>query len=296
MTSSPIGNLKTPDSYNLETPVDEKKPAARTFSFAEKDILPESNDSSFEAADDGYDNDNEEELASMMTKVDLNKKVPRKLVLENEIVYFQDSRHNKLVALKIRLPSATMDSDVDLSLKMKSTSQYLHILMAHNPFFLHPKLTQNTVGKIIGTKGREWENFKHGQEVLHKKLRDENGKYSKDHEGDERTEPIMSACEIKLDFICDDLFDDSVKAYPKTGYYFQRILVPGKKKSRGGDRDAEWMTVLSVVLVSKEKVKPQKLKGTPVKESDITDLFDENDNGEDDDDNLSFVSSGDGYS
>ena len=191
-------------------------------------------------------------------------KIPRKVIYEHEAVYFQDSNHNKMVAIKIRLPSASIDNDFTLQLNMKGKFQYLCITNQVNNYFFSDGVTEATVGPLLGGEGRAWENFKHEQEVVQRNLQKDHGKYligGREEEAEEN-EPIMSCFELKLDFVCDDIFDSNLTNYPRTGHLFQRIMVPGKTRKK---RDIECMTLLSVVLVSKVKVEKKKIKSTPVK-------------------------------
>ena len=59
------------------------------------------------------------DLIDMMKSVNIKKKAPRPMVYKHEVVYFQDSKHNKMVAIKVRLLSATISNHIDLLLKMK---------------------------------------------------------------------------------------------------------------------------------------------------------------------------------
>ena len=93
-------------------------------------------------------------------------------------------------------------------------------------------------------------------------------------------EPVMSTFELKLDFVCDDIFDETLQPYARTGHLFQRIMVPGKTRKK---RDIECITVLSIVLVSKKKEEKRRAKRTPVKR-DIYDLIQGRESDTDDDD------------
>jgi len=212
------------------------------------------------------------DLVTMMKKVAIAEKKPRKVIYEHEAVYFQDAAHNKMVGIKVRLPSALMDDDIVINLKMKGNYQYLCICNKINQHFFSPHVTAATIGPLVSTHGRAWENFKHEQEVVQKSLRAAHGKCVPGGEEEQNLgeeEPVMSLFELKLDFVCDDLFDESLQPYPRTGHLFQRIMVPGKTRKK---RDIECMTILSIVLVSKKKEEKKRAKRTPVKQ-DIYDLI-----------------------
>ena len=57
--------------------------------------------------------------------------------------------------------------------------------------------------------------------------------------------------------------------YPRTVHLFQQIMVPGKTRKK---RDIEYITILSIVLVSKKKEEKKRAKRTPVKQ-DIYNLI-----------------------
>ena len=232
-------------------------------------------------------NSSGEDLTKMMKKVSLAEKKPRKVINEHDMVYFQDAAHNKMVAIKVRLPSASLDEDFGITLKMKGNYQYLCITNKVNQFFFCPNITAATIGPLLNTSGRAWENFKHEQEVVQKGLRREHGKCVPGGEEEEELgddEPVMSTFELKLDFVCDDIFDETLQPYARTGHLFQRIMVPGKTKKK---RDIECITVLSIVLVSKKKEEKRRAKRTPVKR-DIYDLIQglESDTDDDDDEGM----------
>ena len=229
----------------------------------------------------------DDHLVSMMKKVAIAEKKPRKVIYEHEAVYFQDASHNKMVAIKVRLPSALLDEDIVINLKMKGNYQYLCICNKINQHFFSPHVTAATIGPLVNTHGRAWENFKHEQEVVQKSLRAAHGKCVPGGEEEQNLgeeEPVMSLFELKLDFVCDDLFDESLQPYPRTGHLFQRIMVPGKTRKK---RDIECMTILSIVLVSKKKEEKKRAKRTPVKQ-DIYDLIQglESDSDDDDDEGM----------
>ena len=117
---------------------------------------------------------------------------------------------------------------------------------------------------------------------MQKKLRKEHGKKASEEDEDDncntKDNPITSCFELKLDFVCDNIFDDNVKDYPRTGHLFQQILVPGKTRKK---KDIEIMTVVSIVLVSKKKVEKKKAKSTPVKR-DIYSLIQDLESDDDD--------------
>ena len=45
-------------------------------------------------------------------------------------------------------------------------------------------------------------------------------------------ETMMSTFELKLDFVCDNIFDETLQLYARTGHLFQQIMVPGKTKKK----------------------------------------------------------------
>ena len=212
---------------------------------------------------------NPDDLTTMMKKIAIEGKAPCKVAYEHEAVYFQDSHHNKMVAIRVRLPSALLDTHSNISLKMRGNQQYLCITNEVNPYFFGKAVTEAMLGPILNTEGREWENYKHQQEDVLKGLRKQHGKCTaggieEEEMGDNK--PIMSCFEIKLDFVCDDIFDTSVRSYPKTGHQFIRMLVPGITNKK---RDIEILTLVSVVLVSKVKVISKQARSTPVKRDHI---------------------------
>ncbi len=243
------------------------------------------------AEDSNKDDDNNEDenvdmkLAEAMKEIAISKK-PMKVYYENEFVYFEDTRKNQLVALKVRLPSAALHSDFELSLEIRGSSQYFCIKHKNNPIFHSELLTQATVGSIIKMRGREWHIFRQAQEKLHMEMRRHHGGSEVLSDIDDATEPIMVCCEIKLDFICDDIFDESLKQYAKTGYCFNRFLINGVTDK---DEDQELITVLSAVLVSKKKVAVKKI-ATPQKMTTLNlcrpdmEMFGVDDDDDDDDD------------
>ena len=82
----------------------------------------------------------------MMKKVSLAEKKPRKVIYEHEMVYFQDAAHNEMVAIKVRLPSALLDEDFGITLKMKGNYQYLCITNKVNQFFSVQTSQQQQLG------------------------------------------------------------------------------------------------------------------------------------------------------
>ena len=77
----------------------------------------------------------DDHLVSMMKKVAIAEKKPRKVIYEHEAVYFQDAAHNKMIGIKVRLPSALLDEDIVINLKMKGNYQYLCICNKINQHF-----------------------------------------------------------------------------------------------------------------------------------------------------------------
>ena len=237
-----------------------------------------------------HNNEKEAELQfinSMMKQVAIEK-APRKVTYEHEAVYYQDTNHNQMVAIRIRLPSASMDRDYDIKLKMVGKNQYLSITHKLCKNFLSSSASKATIGQIVGTVGREWENYMHNQEELHKNLKKAHGNSEGGELAGEKAggEGILSEFLLKLKFECDDIFDESLKEYPKTGHLFQRVMVPGVTRHK---KDIEIMTIFSIVLVSKVKVE-RKQKKTPVKKRDVVDLvtdcFDSDDEQDDEDYNM----------
>ena len=204
-----------------------------------------------------------------MKKIAIEGKAPCKVTYKHEAVYFQDLHHNKMVAIKVRLPSALLDTHSTIALKMRGNQQYLCIINEVNPYFFGEAVTEAMLGPILNMTGREWENYKHHQEDVLKGLRKQHGKCTAG--GIEEMEmgenkPVMLYFEIKLDFVCDDVFDNSVRSYPKTGHQFIRMLVPGITNKK---RDIEILTLVSVILVSKVKEIEKKVKSTPIKRDHI---------------------------
>ena len=108
-------------------------------------------------------------------------------------------------------------------------------------------------------------------------MRKKHGMYPAGSKGDwnyvnEEDKPILSTFAIKLDFICDDIFDPDVKKYPKTGHLFQRVIVPGATKKK---KDCEFLTILTVVLVSKKKAERKKVKKSTPQKKDVMILFED---------------------
>ena len=78
----------------------------------------------------------------MMKKVSLEKK-PCKVIHKHKTVYFQDVSHNKKVAVKVCLPSASLDGNFAIALKMKGNLQYLCTSNKVNHFFLSKYHSRN---------------------------------------------------------------------------------------------------------------------------------------------------------
>ena len=244
---------------------DEKSEVSEQAEFANLKDYSENEETSIKQEEEQVvdkDEDEDNLLANMMKQVNIQKKAPRSTSYEHEIVYFQDSKHNKMVAIKIRLPSATLASDIDIKLKLRGKTQYLCVTHQVYPKFWSEALSIMSIGDILGVNNREWHNYRHEQEKVQTQLRKAHGKWVAEDEEGQGEEPIMSVFELKLNFICDDIFDETLKEYPKTGFNFSKIAVPGETNRK---KDVEFLTILTIVLVSKVKEEIKKGKNTPVK-------------------------------
>ena len=207
-------------------------------------------------------------------------KVPLKVIHEHEVVYFEDETHSKMVAITVRLPSATLFNEVNMSLVMKGTSQYLCIKTPMKQRFFDHDMAQANLANIIGDSGRRWENFLHEKEKGLVELRKKHGKWNAEQEEDAeegQQEPIMSMMEVKLQFICYDIGDKWAKKEKDAGTFFQRHDIFGETKKL---KHKEHLTVLTIVLAKKEKEKPVN-RQTPQKATNYAmDTFEPDDDDE----------------
>ena len=199
-------------------------------------------------------------------KVAIKKKGPMPIMLEHEVTNFYDHKHNKMVAIRVRMPGATQSNHLKLSLKMKGSSQYLSIQLMMSPWFFAKGVNKQTFGAIFTIPSRNWHNFLQEQEKSQKQYRKAHGTWTEKEEMDNfgGQEPVAAVCDIKLGFICDDLFDPTVpksKKYDGTNFLLAKVPLPGQNPK--DEKDREIMSVLVVTLVAKEK-EPEPKQATPV--------------------------------
>ena len=223
-----------------------------------------------------FEEENHQEiLANMMGNIDLGggrnagKKKKKELVYQGGAEYimyqFEDHENVSMVSIEMHLPSGATEEEyrVELVTDKRGRSQVVRIKHDVNRIFLSNQAflknhNQTKANVMYRAQGRK------------KYIKGLRLKYCDAHDSEKMS--IISHTNIKLPFVCDDIFDQEVVAYDGTGIEFTRF-------SWNDGMNYNNVCKMELVLVKKDRHRanmntPQRVVDITLTEANLEDLYD----------------------
>ena len=197
------------------------------------------------------------------------KRKKKELVYQGGAEYilyeFEDRENTAMVCIEMHLPSGAGEDEyrVELVTDKRGKSQVVRVKHDINRIFLSNQV-------FLKNHDETEANVMHRAQGRKKYIKGLREKFCDEHDPDKMS--IIAHTDIKLPFVCDDIFDPEVVAYDGTGIDFSRF-------SWNDGINYNNICKMELVLVKKERQRtnmntPQRVVDIPLTEANLEDLYD----------------------